>query len=826
MLLIFKDLKKVLSLFSVITRLDRAIQRKDWIIRSSRIMTAIGTKFAMNMHYYDDLINELSDMCGILPEYWDIFGKKHITAIDTQKAILGAMKLKIESAEDAAKEIHDQRWKSWKSFLEPVHVVSVNFRPLTMPVYIPVKDGEEAKLTITWTIEDENNPPFNPSHPPLKLRGGEGGVMSKGGEGGFSGKDILKTTHIIAGKDIHISEQQWIDGTRYIKVNLNIGQRDIGYYVLDVACHHPNKIFPGKSDKFQKKSKIIITPDTCYILPKLQDKKAWGLSFNLYAIRTEQNWGIGDFADLKRIVGWISDLKGSLVGINPLHAIPNTKPFGVSPYSPISRLYKNFIYLDVEKIPEVHESENAGRIMESKKFRNKLDELRKPDLIEYEKVALVKEKILRNAFDVFYENHFSKNTQRGNDFRKYRDQEGIALESFALFMALWEHMKKTKKAYAWQEWPEKYHEISGKAVVEFRKEKKKEILFHQYIQWLIDGQLREISEEAEHSGMSIGLYYDLAIGAVAGGSDAWSFQDIIADGADVGAPPDDFSPEGQKWGFPPLLPEQLRESGYELFIRTIRTNMKYGGAIRIDHALGLFRLFWIPEGMTPKDGAYVTYPSEDLLRIIALESVRNKTMVIAEDLGTISENARETLKRFHMLSYRLFYFERNYPDPSFLSPDRYPDMALCAVTTHDLPTIYGYWTGRDLETRKQLGKFSDDAIWQQQVHDRERDKGLILASLKSQGIVPADYPSKPGMIPEMTPELCLAIYRYLSLTPCKLLLVSLDDIIGTMNQQNMPGIVDAYPNWMQKTPLSLEEMMRDKRFDDLYEMLKERIALK
>jgi len=381
-------------------------------------------------------------------------------------------------------------------------------------------------------------------------------------------------------------------------------------------------------------------------------------------------------------------------------------------------------------------------------------------------------------------------------------------------------MKKTSNIYTWQQWPVEYQNPSRNAVQAFIKAHKKEILFYQYIQWLINRQLKEVSDEAGNLGMTVGLYYDLAIGAMGGGSDAWSYQDVIAREADVGSPPDDFNPEGQNWGFPSLIPEKLEDTGYELFIQTMRKNMKYGGALRIDHALGMFRLFWIPHDMSPKEGAYINYPSEDLLRIVALESVRNKTLVIAEDLGTIGENVRETLERFHMLSYRLFYFERNYPEPSFIPPDKYPDMALCAITTHDLPTIYGYWVGQDLKVKKELGMYSDDKFWQEQVNERERDKQRILFALKSQGIISDDCQSEQ----KMTPELCLAIYHYLALTPCKLLLVSLDDIIGALNQQNMPGTVDEHPNWMQKTLLTYEEMISDKRFTALSEMLRKTIA--
>jgi 4-alpha-glucanotransferase len=750
----------------------------------------------MNMHEYDELIQELSGLCGILPEYWDITGKKHIASIDTKKAILRAMNMQIDTVDDVARQINERRWKAWRSFVAPVHVLSVNAHPVSIPVYIPVKEGEEKDLTVSLLIEDEK------------------GNKAKVHYGG----DALR-----------ISEQQWIDDMRFIKVNLPFDATiKIGYHALTVTCRHPQTIFPGGSDVIQKTTSLIITPDACYLPSGLQNGRAWGLSVNLYSIRSGQNWGAGDFSDLRSLVEWIAGLKGSFIGINPLHAIPNSQPFGVSPYSPISRLYRNFIYLDTEKVPEVAASDELKKTISSKKYRKEIENLNKEALIAYERIASIKETILRKAFDIFHAKHYSHSTNRGKAFRKYLVEEGSALARFATYMALYDHFsgKGHRKGdrqpccYSWQEWPEHYRDPSGQAVEEFRKEHKIEVLFYQYIQWLIDGQLRDIAEDAAKHGMKIGLYHDLAVGSAGSGSDAWSYQNVIAGGTEVGAPPDDFSPDGQTWGFPPMLPEEMRETGYELFIQTMRRNMKSGGALRIDHALGLFRLFWVPEGLTPKDGAYVSYPAEDFLRIIALESIRNHTVVIAEDLGTIGENMREALQRFQMLSYRLFYFERNYPDPSFLPPDKYPAMALCAVTTHDLPTLTGYWGGRDIELRKQAGKYRDEAQWQEQIYARERDKGLILRALKSHGILSPEYPSDPVMIPQIMPELCRAVYQYLARTRCKLLLVSLDDIIGTMDQQNMPGTIDAHPNWMQKTPLTLEEMMKDRRFVDLSEMLK------
>ena len=731
-------------------------------------------------NYYDELIRELSEICGILPEYWDIVGEKHVTSADTARAILRAMKVSIGTAAEIVREISERKSRPWKTYLGPVHVLSVNKQPFSIPIYLPVREGDEHLLRISWVMEDE-----------------------KGRKDGYD----------LGGGSIHLAEERQIDGVRYIRVDLaDTKQRDIGYYTLHAVCRRGDT--PGPGDVWDKTSKIIITPDVCYVPSELENGRAWGLSANLYSIRSKRNWGVGDFGDLSRLAEWVADLKGHFVGINPLHAIPNTKPFGVSPYSPISRLYKNFVYLDLENVPEVKESGDAAKVKASSRFNRELGELRSAKFIDYEKTASLKEKILRKAFELFYKKHFLGETSRGRAFREYAEGEGSCLESFAVFMALREYMSKEKNAYAWQEWPEDYQDISGEAVRKFREKNRKEVLFHQYVQWLIHRRLKGISEKTKKLGMIIGLYNDLAIGAIGGGSDAWSFREVLASGADVGAPPDDFSPDGQKWGFPPAVPERLRETGYELFIQTIRKNMRYGGAIRIDHALGMFRLFWIPEGMTPAGGAYVAYPWEDLLRIVALESVRNRSMVIAEDLGTIGANAREALQSFQMLSYRLFYFERNYPDPSFLAPEGYPRVALCAVTTHDLPTIYGYWKGRDIELRRGTGKYPDDALWTKQIEERQRDKRLILAALKAQGIVSVYSPSDL-LMPEMTPELCRAIYHYLALTPCKLLLVSLDDVIGTLDQQNMPGTVDSHPNWVQKTPLALEEIVKDRRFIQL-----------
>jgi 4-alpha-glucanotransferase len=732
----------------------------------------------LNQHT-SEMINELAELCGIIPEYWDIFGKRHVSTVETKLAMLRAMKLHLESEEDIAREIDKQKKHCWRNITEPVFVVSVNSHFLKFPVHLPVAKGQDVNIIIEAVIEDE-----------------------KGATHGSK----------LHGAELEVAEESIIDGSRYIKFFISAElPSESGFYTLSLKCRLQGGFSSVGAEILQKSVKLIVTPDTAYIPPDLESGKAWGVAVNLYALHSDRSWGIGDFGDLKTFVGMMSLLKADFIGINPLHAIPNTYPYGVSPYSPLSRLYKNFIYLDVDAVPEVMESQKIREFITKDSFRKKLLKLRKSDRIDYEGVARLKDQVLRRAFVSFYENHYKKMTRRSRKFRKFMADEGISAESFATFQALWHKFNTERKAYSWQQWPDTYHNPEGESIVIFRKKHNKEILYYIYLQWLIDEQLMQVALRCNETGIKTGMYQDLAIGAVAGGSDVWNNQRLIGD-ADVGAPPDDFTPQGQNWGFPPLIPERLREGGYELFIEAIRKNMKYGGALRIDHALGLYRLFWIPSGMSPKEGAYLRQPAEDLLRIIALESHRNRTIVIAEDLGTIDDDFREMLRSFQMLSYRLFYFERNYPDPSFKSPEKYIPMALCAITTHDLPTIYGYWTGRDIEVKRQLGIYADDEAWERDVRLRERDKGLILSALKTREIVPADFPDDPRVLPHMTHELCLAIYRYLGQSPCKLLLVSLDDIVGTLDQQNMPGTVDSHPNWIQKSPQTLEEIMHDEIF--------------
>ncbi len=733
------------------------------------------------MENFEQLIAELSHLAGIEPEYYDIFGTRHVISNESRVAILAAMDLRVESTEDVSREIEKKINRQWHAMLDPVTVISVHDQPYRLAVHLPMPEGREQAAEIRLTVEEEQG--------------------------------TKETINYPAGT-LQVDEQRVINDRRFVRIHVPLIPKGIGYYTVSVACSHPEPVFDNGGSSLEKSVRLIIAPDSCYLPEQLQTGKTWGVAVNLYALRSERNWGVGDLGDLRTLVTWLSGLNAGLVGINPLHAIPNTVPFGISPYSPVSRLYKNHIYIDLERVPEFSQIPKSAHIAEKRSL------LRKNELVDYQGVAAIKQDLLEQAFEFFYSDHYLNESPRGRAFREYLQTEGTPLRKYALFLALSEYIRDQHKAAAWFEWPEEYRSPVSAASEAFRKNNDKRILFFVYMQWLLDTQMAEVSAAASAANMAVGLYGDLAIGAVTGGSDAWMYQDVEAEEVSVGAPPDDFNANGQDWGFPPMIPDKLRESCYDLFIRTIRKNMQHMGALRIDHALGLFRLFWIPKGMHPRDGAYVRCNEYDLLRIIALESVRNRTLVIGEDLGTITDEARQTLQRFSILSYRLFYFERNYPDPSFLPPDRYPAMALSAVTTHDLSTLYGYWSGRDLDVKKQLGIIGGDSQYAQQKRDRERDLKLILRALHAQGVLPGSVSVGSSHLPEMTPDLCRAIYRFLSLSPSKIVLVNLDDILATIDQQNMPGTVWEYPNWMQKSPLLLEEIGADRRWQELAEMFR------
>ena len=454
--------------------------------------------------------------------------------------------------------------------------------------------------------------------------------------------------------------------------------------------------------------RLIVTPD-CAHSP--EPGKHAGLGITLYGLRSDRNWGVGDFRDLRDLIDWaVPTLQVDFIALNPLHAIHNRLPYNTSPYLPNSIYYRNFLYLDVEDVPGF---ERIRAQFEDAETCAELARLRDAPTVRYEQVAALK----RRALDLI----FAANPP-SPECEKWIAEEGDLLRLYATYCALDEHLhSENPDLWVWPDWPAHWRDPASDAVRRFAVEHKREILFHGWLQWNVDRQLARVQQHALQAGMRIGLYHDLALATDRCGSDLWAHRKFYVAGCRVGSPPDDFSPTGQDWSFPPPDARQHREDGYRLYSESIRKSLRHGGALRIDHVMRLFRLYWIPEGHDAAHGAYVRDLSCDLVRILALESLRNQAVIVGEDLGTVETAVRETLAGFGILSYRLLYFER--VDGRFKSPAEYPSQSLASSTTHDLATITGFLDRRsDIEARFPCGNDRSRGFRSIQKHACARDK--------------------------------------------------------------------------------------------------------
>ncbi len=551
----------------------------------------------------------------------------------------------------------------------------------------------------------------------------------------------------------------------------------------------------------------------CHLPAVLADGgRLWGLSVQLYGLRSRRNWGIGDFTDLALLVDRVAAAGGAFIGLNPLHALFPDAPAHISPYSPSHRAFLNVLYIDVEAVPEFAACENVRCRVASAEFQARLAALRECALVDYVAVARLKLEVLRALFDF----HRARAGACLAGFAVWRAQQGEALERFALFAALQAHFRaKNPDCWGWPAWPAEYRDPASPAVEAFAREHAVEIDWHAWLQWLADEQLAAVAQRARERGMAIGLYRDLAVGAHPGGAEVWQWQDVFAignGGANTGAPPDELNLLGQDWGLPPLIPHRLRAAGYAPFIEVLRANMRHAGALRIDHVMGLMRLFWVPADTPATEGAYVHYPFDDMLGLVARESLRNECLVIGEDLGTVPDGFRERLRDAGVLSYHPLIFER-YPDGNFRLPADMPRQALVAASTHDLPTLAGFWQGLDLEIRTRLMLFPNSEVRERLYTERGWDRGRLLWALEREHLLPDGVGKDPAALPELTPQLIAAIHAYLARSPAMLLAVQPEDVFACREQINVPGTVeDQHPNWQRKLPVPLEDWPENEAF--------------
>ena len=510
----------------------------------------------------------------------------------------------------------------------------------------------------------------------------------------------------------------------------------------------------------RKPGRLIVAPQGGSFLP--DTFRTWGWAIQLYAARSRKSWGIGDLADLRQLGRWAARQGAGIALVNPLAASAPCLPVQASPYLPSSRRFRSPLYLRVEEV------EGAREVAGVPELARRAHRLNADRLIDRDAVFELKSDALERIWRAV-------RGRRDPGFEKFR-RETAGLEEFGTVCALAE-----RHGGGFRSWPSELRHPQSPAVARAARDRRlrDRSLFHQWLQYQVDRQLARASA-------TMPVMQDLPIGFDSQGADAWAFQDVLARGITVGAPPDEFNTRGQNWGLPPFVPHKLRAAGYEPFIQTIRACLRHAGGLRIDHVMGLFRLFWIPSGHEPKDGAYVRSTGDELLAIVALESQRAKAVIVGEDLGTVEDHVREELASEKILSYRLVWFEKT-------APARYPREALAAVTTHDLPTVAGLWSDFDLEAQKALGLSPNEA-------GTREIKSRVRRMTRSAGSLPVT-------------EVVARVHEALGRAPSRILTATLDDAMAVEERPNMPATHNEWPNWRLALPEPIESLPKNELAD-------------
>ncbi len=706
---------------------------------------------------------------GIAPAFRDVWGAERSVPVETRLALLAAIGVTVATDAEIEEALESCEAQGWRRPLPPVRVIRAGEPALVLDIALPdACAGEKCE----WALTEE------------------GGRRRSGA---------------FTPRDLEAVGRRRVTGAGFTRYRLALpALPPPGYHRLELTLPRPVAAAAMT---------LIVAPQRCYLPDAVTRSRVWGPMVNLYAVRSRRNWGIGDFTDLAALIELAAASGAGMVGVNPLHALFPHDPEHASPYSPSSRELFNPLYIDCERVPEYAECAAARETVAAEAFQAELATLRGADLIDYRRMAQLKLPLLEKLYAHFRAHHLDPASPRGEAFRAFQQAGGEILRMASVFYALQETLHaRDAQAWGWRAWPEAYRDPRLPAVAEFARANAERLEFFDYLHWNAELQLDAAGKRAFELNLGVGIYQDLAVGADPGGAETWAAQDLYAAAATVGCPPDEFNLKGQDWGILPLKPERLVETAYAPFIALLRANMRHGGALRIDHVLGLMRLYWIPAGASPERGGYVSYPVEDLFAVLALESERNRCMVVGEDLGTLPEGLSEQLEAAGVLSYRLLYFQRE-SDGRFSPPGRYPAQALAAVSTHDLPTLRAFWLGRDLDLRARLDLYPSQALRERQVVERAQDRARLLVALEHEKLLPAGLTVHPVSAPDMTPELALAVHRFLARAPCAVLTLQPENIFGEIEQVNMPATVSSqYPNWRYRLQLPLEAWGTDERF--------------
>jgi 4-alpha-glucanotransferase len=712
------------------------------------------------------LIERLAQLRGIGAAYHNYRGALQRFSLQTKTGILRAMGCVVDDDQEIAAEIAQLEVAQWRKFLPAVATA----RGARIGFDINVT-AREFGGTIAWRVLFENGSRL---------------------DGATSTADCAEVWRgEVAGS--------WITRRRFdLAVDL-----PPGYHEFEA------KISGGAADRCL----LIVSPPKCFEPAAIAaGRRLWGVAVQLYTLRSGTNWGIGDFSDLQMLIRWMASCGAGFIGVNPLHALAPADPARSSPYSASSRHFLNVLYIAVPAIPEFEQCPAAGARVAEADFANRLQALRAQPLVDYPGVADAKFEILTLLHQDFRDRHLAARSERGRSFLDFVAQRGMPLQLHARFDALDRYFRATNGTATsrtqssppqsgWMNWPQEYRDVNGGAAARFALEHSAEVEFFAYLQWLAHEQLVRAQALTRELGMPIGLYGDYAVGANPSGSETWVSPSEYCLGAEIGAPPDPLALKGQGWGIPPPDPAAMQAQRLQGFTGLIRDNMRYYGALRLDHVMSLFRLWWVPAGCAATEGAYVHYPLHQLLTVLSLESLRSSCLVVGEDLGVVPDEMREAMPEFGLYHYKVLLFEKI--SGRFRRPEEFERCALAAATTHDLPTLRSYWEARDIELRRRLNLYPSAEIEADVVRDRDQDRQMLLSALRDQGLNPA-HPSAP--LEPYTPELGQALHVYLARSSTALVALQIEDLLGMIDPVNVPGTDAEYPNWRRKLTESIEDI--------------------
>jgi glycogen debranching enzyme GlgX/4-alpha-glucanotransferase len=570
----------------------------------------------------------------------------------------------------------------------------------------------------------------------------------------------------------------------------------IGYHTVRVSLQSSAGVVRDYSQQ------LIVTPRACpAVADLLGARRGSGLWAHVYALHRESGLGLGDLGDLRALLRFAREQGLDFVGINPLHAVDNHAAV-VSPYYPLSRVFGNPLYIDVEAVPELAHSDAARKLLGSAQFRAALAELRARPRLDYAQAWQLKLQVLRALHATFTAQQRAGESERGRAFAAFAAEHGEALRDFATFCAIAEQLGGPAPIYDFQQFPAELRDPRGLAVKQLAERLTGPIALHMYLQFELDRQLGAAQSEARTAGMPIGIYADLAVGNAPGGADVWSQPELFARGVCLGAPPDPYSATGQTWGLLPLLPHRLRHDNYRYWRWLCRSALRHAGMLRVDHVMGLLRQFWVPDGCGARDGGYVRFPFEELCGILALEARRSGSLIVGEDLGVVPPGLRERMAELAMLRSQVVCFERD-ESGAFHAPKSYASGALATVNTHDMPPLFGYLDSLDLPQLRALGVLPDDSALAHVRAERERAKAALLELLAREELL-------PELAEPLDSEVMVAVHQLLARTEALLCAAALDDVALEVDSLNVPGVASPeHPSWSKRMRASVETLSKD-----------------